>query len=197
MKNLKLGLMLFIVVLASGSSKAMGTIKVDVVPGEKKVLVDVLEAPAKQFKIELKDSQGKVIYSDKTEPSSFDYKKMYDFSKLENGEYKLEAKLGDVLESDNLIISDGNVQIVGEEEQVAPDFKLDGKFLEFTFPNSVRKNARLMLYDSDTNKLVFQETLDPKFNIQQTLNLAGLKTGYYKAEIISDDTEYRYNFYIG
>ncbi len=52
MKNLKLGLMLFLGVLASGSLMAMGTIRVDIIPGEReKAQVDVLEAPESQFKV--------------------------------------------------------------------------------------------------------------------------------------------------
>ena len=198
MKNLKLGLMLFIVVLASGSSKAMGTLKVDVVPGEKeKVLVDVLEAPASQFMIELKDSHGNVIYSDKIAPSSFNYKKVYDFSKLANGKYTFEATLGDETELNNLVVNNGIVQIIGQEEQISPSFKLDGKFLEFTFPNSLQKSAKLLLYDNDNNNLIFQEALKPEYDIQQALNLATLRSGHYKAVLKSDKTSYYYDFYIG
>ncbi len=122
---------------------------------------------------------------------------MYDFSKLANGEYTFEVKQGDEIEYNKLIVDNGNVQILGQEKQISPDFKLDGKYLDFTFPNSTKESARLLLYDNDTKKLVFQETLDPEFDIQQSLNLAGLHTGNYKAVLISDNTTYDYNFYIG
>ena len=198
MKKIKIGLMLFLGVLASGSLMAMGTLRVDIIPGTRdKAQVDVLEAPDSQVKVELKDSNGNIIFADNEEPLTADYKKLYDFSKLSNGKYTFEVKQGDETEMDNVVVNNGNVQILGQEEQIAPDFKSDGKFLELTFPNTTHQSARLLLYRNASNKMVFQETLDPQYDIQQTLNLAGLKTGHYKAVLISDGSTYNYNFYIG
>ena len=188
--------MLFLGVLASGS--IMGAIRVNIVPGEsERAQVDVLEAPNSQFTTELKDSNGNVIFADNKEVSSLDFEKIYDFSKLPNGKYTFEVKQGDEMEYDNLIVKNGNIQVLGQEDQISPDFKLDGKYLDFTFPNTTENSARLLLYDNDAKKWIFQETLDPEFDVQQSLNLAGLHTGHYKAVLISDDTTYDYNFYIG
>ena len=198
MKNLKLGLMLFIVVLASGNLKAMGIIRTDVVPGEKeKVRVNILEAPDSRFKVALKDDNGNIIYTDYANSSSADYRKIYDLSKLANGKYTLEANLGDETELNTLLVHNGKLQIIGQEEQISPSFKLDGKFLEFTFPNSIQKSARLLLYDNDTNTLVFQEALKPEYDIQQALNLVALSSGHYKAVLMSGNNEYHYDFFIG
>ena len=196
MKKLRISLMLFLGVLASSS--IMGAIRVNIVPGEsERAQVDVLEAPNSQFTTELKDSNGNVIFADNKEVSSLDFEKIYDFSKLPNGKYTFEVKQGDEMEYDNLIVKNGNVQVLGQEDQISPDFKLDGKYLDFTFPNTTENSARLLLYDNDAKKWIFQETLDPEFDVQQSLNLAGLHTGHYKAVLISDDTTYDYNFYIG
>ncbi len=139
MKNLKIGLMLFLGVLASGSSMALETLRVDIIPGQRdKAQVDVLEAPDSKFKVELKNSNGKIIFADDKEPLSADYKKMYDFSKLANGKYTFEVKQGDETELKNLIVANGSVQIIGQEEQISPSFKLEGKFLDFTFPNTTK-----------------------------------------------------------
>ncbi len=100
--------MLFLGVLASGSSMAMETLRVDIIPGERdKAQVDVLEAPESKFKVELKDSNGKVIFADKKEPLSSDYKKMYDFSKLANGKYTFEVKQGNEIEFNKVIVDNG------------------------------------------------------------------------------------------
>ena len=198
MKKLRISLMLFLGVLASGSLMGMGTIRVDIIPGEsERAQVDVLEAPNSQFTTELKDSKGKVIYSDEKKVSSLDFEKNYDFSKLPNGKYIFEVKQGDEIDYNNLLVDNGNVQILGQEDQVAPDFKLDGKYLDFTYPNTTKEKSRLLLYDNQSKKWIFQERLDPEFDIQQSLNLAGLHTGNYKAVLINGDTTYDYNFYIG
>ena len=190
--------MLFVGVLVSGSVMAMGMLKVDVIPGKKeKALVDVLEVPNSQFAIKVKDSKGQIIYTDYEESPSYVYKKMYDFSDLKNGNYTFEVKLGDENDSGRLAVNNGSVQITGTEDQISPDFKLDGKFLEFTFANTTEKGARLLLYDKDTSHWIFQERLIPEFEDQQALNLSELKSGRYKAVLISGDERYDYNFILG
>ena len=190
--------MLFLVVLVSGSVMAMGMLKVDVIPGKKeKALVDVLEAPNSQFAVKVKDGNGQIVYTDYEESPSYVCKKMYDFSDLKNGKYTFDVKLGDENESGRLVVNDGRVQINRLEDQISPDFKLDGKFLEFTFSNTTEKGTRLLLYDKDTNHWIFQERLIPEFDDQQALNLSELKSGSYKAVLISGDGRYDYNFVLG
>lgn len=198
MKNLKIGLILFLVVLVSGSTMAMGILKVDVVPGKKeRALVDVLEAPNAELKAELKDSNGRIIYTDREESPAYNYKKAYDFSELNNGEYTFEVTLGKENELNNVVVNNGKVQITAQEEELLPAFKMDGKFLEFTFPNSTEKSAQLLLLNNDSKQWVFQEELNPEFDIQQTLNLSDLKPGSYKAVLISGKERYNYNFKLG
>lgn len=190
--------MLFLVVLVSGSTMAMGILRVDVVPGEKeKAVVGVLESPNAELKAELRDNNGQIIYTDREESSAYNYRKAYDFSKLDNGKYTFEVTLGDENELNNVVVSNGKVQITAQEEELSPTFKMDGKFLEFTFPNSTDKSARLLLFNNDSKQWVFQEELNPEFNIQQALNLSKLKPGSYKAVLISGDEKYNYNFELG
>jgi len=195
MKNLKIGLMLFLVVLASGITMAKGVLKVEVIPGEnEKTLVDVLLAPDSKFEVILTDSKGNVVYNESEESDSFDYKRAFDFSNLDNGKYSFEVNLGDETQVNDLVVKDGNVQIVGKEEQISPYFTLNGKFLKFTFPNSTENSARLLLYNNDSNHWIFQERLLPEYNISQELNLSKLNPGSYKAEIICGEETYDYSF---
>jgi len=195
MKNLKIGLMLFLVVLASGITMAKGVLKVEVIPGEnEKTLVDVLLAPDSKFEVKLTDSNGNVVYNASEKSDSFDYKRAFDFSKLDNGKYTFEVKLGDETKVNDLVVKNGNVQIVGQEVQISPVFKLNGKFLEFTFPNSAENNTRLLLYNNDTKHWVFQENLSSEFNISQELNLSKLNPGSYKAVLTSGEETYDYGF---
>ncbi len=197
MKNLKIGLMLFLVVLASGSTMAKGTLKVEMVPGDdEKAMVNVLLAPDSKFEVSVIDSSGKVIYNVSDKTQSFDYRKIYDFSSLGNGKYTFEVKMGDETEIDDLLVKDGEVQIAGQEELLSPYFKLNGKFLEFTFPNTTEKEARLLLYNNDKDYWIFQETLRPEYDISQELNLAALKPGSYKAVLISGENSYDYRFHL-
>ncbi len=195
MKNLKVGLILFLVVLVSGSTMAMGALKVYVVPGKnEKALVDVLLAPDSRLEVALKDSNGDVIYNEIEEARSFNYKKLYDFSILNNGKYTFEAKLGDETALNDIVVNNGTIKINGGEEQVVPQFKLIGKDLEVTYPNSADESVRLMLYDNDTHSWVYQENLIPEYNIDQSLDLSKLDRGSYKAVLVSGEISYDYSF---
>lgn len=198
MKKLRMSLMLFLGVLASGSTMATGVLRVNVIPGEKeKALINVLDAPNNQLKVEVKDNNGEIVYIDSKRSPSYDYKTIYDFSKLDDGKYTLEVKLGDETEIDNLVVHDGIVQINNQEEQIAPHFALSGKFLEFSFPNTAETDVRLLVYNDKTDNCLFQERLGPEFNIKQALNLSKLNSGNYIAVVISGNDTYRYHFSLG
>lgn len=195
MKNLKIGLMMFLVVLASGSTMAQGALKVEVVQGkDEKALVDVIMAPNSKFEVKVIDSNGNAVYNDSKETSTYDYRRAYDFSDLDNGKYTFEVKMGDETNVNDLVVNDGNVQIINNEEQISPYFKLKGKFLEFSFPNTTENEARFLLYNNGTQHWVFQESLSPEFNISQELNLSKLEPGSYKAELISGEDTFNYSF---
>jgi len=197
MKNLKIGLMLFLGVLVSSTAMAMGTFRVYTVPMEKgRAIVNVLEAPDSQFEITVKDSNGKVVYTDREDASTYDYKEVYDFSDLDNGKYTFDVTLGNESESNKLLVDNGSIQIVNQEEQLSPYFKLDGNYLEFTFPNTTDESARLLLYDKSNDIWVYQESFNPAFDIQQTLNLQELSPGNYKAVVISGKDRYDYQFHL-
>ncbi|HPF52467.1 MAG TPA: hypothetical protein PK335_12870 [Draconibacterium sp.] len=195
MKKLRISLLLFLVVLATSNTKAMGTVKVNTVPGqEDKLMVDVLEAPATTFQVEVKDNNGEIIYYDAEETKSLDDRKIFNLSELNDGKYTFEVKMGHESDMKDLVIKNGDVQVVNQEDQISPYFKLDGKYLEFTFPNLNDKNVRVLLYSNNLQHWVFQERINPEFEVQQALNLSELKPGSYTAVLISGDGRYSYNF---
>jgi len=195
MKNLKIGLLLFLGVLATSSTKAMGTVRINLVPGEQeKLMVDVLEAPGSLYQVELKDNKGDIVFYDTKESDSYDNKSVYNLSDLHNGKYTFEVKLGNENDMKDLVVNNKTVRIVNQEEQISPYFKRDGKYLEFSFPNLEDNNVRVLLYNNDSKHWIFQERISPEFDIQQALNLEKLRPGSYKAVLISGNGRYDYNF---
>ncbi|WP_167604754.1 hypothetical protein [Maribellus sediminis] len=195
MKKLRILLMLFLIVTTSGSTIAKGILDVEIIPVKKeKTEVDVHTVPNVPIVVQLEDGYGSVLYSDKEKPATFDYKKIYDFSNLDDGNYTFIVKVGNENSLKNLVVKNGTVQITGQKEELSPDFKLDGKFLEFTFPNIDDKDTRILLYDKDNGYWVYQESLLPKYDIKQALNLSKLDSGNYMAVLISGKNVYNYDF---
>jgi len=195
MKNLRIGLLLFLGVLATSTTKAMGTVNVYTVPGQDdKLMVDVLEAPETAFQVEVKDHNGEVIYYNTEQSKSYDDKRIFNLSELNDGKYTFEVKMGQDSDMKDLIIKDGDIQVVNQEDQISPYFKLDGKYLEFIFPNLNDNNVRVLLYSNNLKHWIFQERINPEFDVQQALNLEKLKPGSYTAVLISGDGRYSYDF---
>lgn len=197
MKKLRISLMLLLVVLVSGSTMAMGKLKVEVVTGEKnKALVDVLVAPESRFSVDVKDKNGEIVYTDREEALSYNSKKVYDFSNLENGTYTFEVHLGNETDVSRMIVDNDKIKIIRQNELLAPEFSLNGRFLKISFPNSTQENVRVLLYSNDNQHWVFQEELSPEFDLKQALNLSKLQPGDYKAVLIVDDETYNYEFHL-
>lgn len=197
MKNLRISLMLFLGILASGSVMAKGVVKVDEVPGENdKAVVNVLNTPDHEVQVELTDKNGDVLYIDNDEVPTYDFREVYDLSGLKNGNYTLEATLGNQAEKENVLVKNGDVQIVNQKEEIAPSFSLDGKYLDLSFANSELKNAQLSIYNKNNDDWIFQESLNPEFDIQQSLILAKLKSGDNKTVLISGNDAYDFDFHI-
>jgi len=194
MKKLKLSLMLFLAVLVSGSTMANGILNVDVIPGiNEKALVDITNAGKNKYEVVLKDSNGEVVYIDKIKTPTSNYQKLYDFSDLNNGRYTFSVKMGNETELTNIAVNNGKAKIVGQEEQIAPYFKLDGKVLDLTYLNFTKKGMKLMVYNNGTDDLVFNENLAPTFSFHQALDLSKLGPGSYDAVLESSDNSYSYN----
>jgi len=101
--------------------------------------------------------------------------------------------MGNETELTNIAVNNGKAKIVGQEEQIAPYFKLDGKVLDLTYLNFTKKGMKLMVYNNGTDDLVFNENLAPTFSFHQALDLSKLGPGSYDAVLESSDNSYSYN----
>ena len=185
MKKLRFGLMLLLVVLVSGSTMAMGILNVNIIPGKsERALVNISNAENNKYEIVVSDSNGDVVYVTRKKSPSENFSKIYDFSNLEDGRYTFSVKLGNETKLNKIIVKDGKAEIVGQEEQIAPYFKMDGKLLEFSFLNFTQKGMKLYVYDND-NDLIYKENLNPVFALHQAIDLSKLDPGTYNAVLES------------
>jgi len=184
---------MLLIVLVSGSTMAMGVLNVNVIPGtNEKALVNITNAANNKYKIVLTDSNGEVVFVDRTKSPTENYSKMYDFSKLDDGRYTFSIKRGDETELNNIVVSNGKAQILGQEEQIAPYFKLDGKLLELSFLNFTQRGMKLLVYDDLSNDLIYKENLNPVFAFHHAIDLSKLDPGNYDAVLQSSNNSYTY-----
>lgn len=197
MKKVKLGLILFLGVLVSGSAMANGILNVNVIPGKnEEALVDITNAVNNKYEIVLQNSNGEVVYIDRSKSPVSDFQKMYDFSKLNDGKYTFSVKLGNETKLTNIVVKNGKAQIVGNEEQIAPYFKLNGKVLDLSFLNFSKKGMKVLVYNDGSDDLVYKENVAPTFAFHQALDLSKLSPGTYDAVLQSSNNSYAYTIRI-
>ncbi|WP_167616297.1 hypothetical protein [Maribellus sediminis] len=197
MKNLKKTMLLLVTILASGSVMATGLLNVSVIPGKnEKALVSVSDNNGDRCMVEVTDVNGEMVYTHHIKHPGDSYEKLYDFSKLDDGNYTLSVILGDETLLSSMNIQNGNVQISGQKEELKPYFKLNGNELELTFLNFEKQDVKFQLYDDGTNELVFENDLANDFSINKEIDLSKLNAGDYNAVLETGDQLYNYAFHL-
>ncbi|WP_167604755.1 hypothetical protein [Maribellus sediminis] len=197
MKNLKKTMLLLVTILASGSVMATGLLNVSVIPGKnEKALVSVSDNNGDRCMVEVTDANGEMVNTHHIKHPGDSYEKLYDFSKLDDGNYTLSVVLGDETLLSSMNIQNENVQISGQKEELKPYFKLIGNELELTFLNFEKQDVKFQLYDDGTNELVFENDLANDFSINKEIDLSKLKAGDYNAVVETGDQLYNYEFHL-
>ncbi|WP_340111576.1 hypothetical protein [Maribellus mangrovi] len=196
MKNFKKAMLLLVTILASGSVMATGLLNVSVIPGKnEKALVSVSDNEGDRCMVEVADANGEMIYWHHIKNPGVSYHKIYNFSKLDDGNYTLSVKLGDETIENVMRVEDGNVQLSNQKEMVAPYFKLKGHELDFTFLNFEKQDVKFLLYNG-SNQLIYNNDLANNFTITKEVDLSKLKAGNYNAVLEAGDQLYNYEFHL-
>jgi len=197
MKTLKKMMLLLVTILASGSVMATGLLNVSVIPGKnEKALVSVSDNDGDRCLVEVTDANGEMVYTHHIKHPGDSYRKLYDFSGLDDGNYTLSVILGDETLVNEMNVKNENVQISGQKEELAPYFKLKGKELELTFLNFDKQDVKFELYNDGTNQLVFKNDLSKDFRINKAVDLSKLNAGDYNAVLETPDEIYNYVFHL-
>lgn len=197
MKNFKKVMLLLVTILASGSVMATGLLNVSVIPGKnEKALVSVSDNEGDRCMVEVADANGEMIYWHHIKHPGDSYHKIYNFSKLDDGNYTLSVKLGNETIENAMTVKDGNVQLSDQKEMVTPYFILKGNELDFTFLNFEKQDVKFLLYNDGSNQLVYENNLANDFTIKKEVDLSKLKSGNYNAVIEAGDQLYNYEFHL-
>ncbi|QGY44594.1 hypothetical protein GM418_13255 [Maribellus comscasis] len=197
MRKVKTSLVLLALVVISGAVLATGNLKVNIVPGEsEKAVVNVTNAAQSQFEIEIKNENGDIVFYKETKSPSTSYKKVYDFSMLEDGHYTFTVKLDKEMETNILDVSNGKVKVVSERKDVEPLFLFKDDEFRVAYLNFAKENVKFYLYDNNTNQLVLEKDLKSDFAINYGLDFSKMKRGSYDAVIAGEKNFYEYKIAI-
>ncbi|MDQ2177145.1 hypothetical protein [Marinifilum sp. D714] len=190
LKGIVLGALLF---LGASSAFATGNIKINPYLDTDLSIVSIINPTESVLKMKIYDREGNLYYSKKVNSATTD-QKLFDFSYLEDGIYK--------------------IVLSGAEENVEKEFVIEGKKLkvtdskelaEKTFFRSADNNLYVsyLAFENKTFNLsitdalgneVFEESYTSAPTFSKKFNVAALPEGEYKVRLVSNNKEYNYAF---
>lgn len=184
--------MLLAFVAFANTLMAAGNLKVNILPlTSEKAVVAISAADAANFRISIENEKGEKVYYKETDADSKDYRKVFDFSNLEKGDYKLSVSV-DGLTTERLFkIESENIAVGRENSLIEPYFSYKAGILKMSYLNFPEKNISLNFYTNDN--LVYSKDLGNKFNVTEGFDLSKLERGNYSVVLSTENNSYTYN----
>jgi len=184
--------MLFAFVAFANTLMAAGNLKVNIRPLEsEKAVVEISNTTASNFQISIENEKGETVYYKETGADSNDFNKVFDFSELENGNYKLSVAIDGLSSERSFKINNSKISVGKEKTNMAPYFAYKDGVLKLSYLNFSEENINLNLYNS--SDLVYSKEIGNKFNITEGYNLSKLDKGTYSVVLSTGSKSYSYD----
>jgi len=184
--------MLFAFVAIANTLMASGNLKVNILPlTSEKAVVAISNTTASNFQISIANDNGETIYYKETGADSKDYRKIFDFSNLEDGDYKLTASVDGLTTERSFKVDKRNIAVGKEKTDMEPYFAYKEGVLVLSYLNFSEENVSLNFYDKDD--LVYTKELGNKFNLNEGFDMSKLANGEYTVVLSTNDKSYNYN----
>ena len=158
-------------------------------------LITALNEEMNDFAIEIRTSNGDLVYSSGKVSNSAKFNKLFDFSDLSDGKYFAVLKSNDkTFLKDEFIVEDGKVVVKTlEKESVSPLAKVWTKsdFLFVSYLNKSFDSYTLKLKDED-GKVLFESSLPKDLTYSGKFDVSALPAGTYYVSLVSGENESSY-----
>jgi hypothetical protein len=192
MKTGKLFLVIMLAVLSAGTVMATGNLRMNISSGEKdEAVVEISNLKTSVFQIDVKDENGEVIFYKKTKVPSTNYKRVYDFSRLDDGTYSMTVKIDRELTEKRFDIRNGQVNVLAEKKVVEPFFVHDNQQFKMSYLNFSGDDVKLFVYDNNRNE-IYKKDFSSDFTIHHGLDLSKLPRGNYEFVLSSGNEIFDY-----
>jgi hypothetical protein len=184
--------MLFAFVAFANTLMGSGNLKVNIRPiNSEKAVVAISNAEASNYQISIVNDKGEVVYSKQTDEETMDYNKVFDFSNLENGDYKLVATVNRLTTERAFYVNNKTILVGKEKNMIEPYFTYKNGTLKISYLNFSQEKLNLNFYTE--NEMVYSDVIGDSFSIQKGYNLSKLEKGSYSVVLSTVDKAYTYN----
>jgi hypothetical protein len=172
-------------------SFASENVKVGMLPmDDGKALLEVSHNSIQNFGISILNPMGETIYSHETKGESANFKQKYDFSRLEEGIYKVRVKIEGGSTEQMMTINKNGIQMGESIIKTDPFFSYKNDMLTLSYLNHNSNPMSVHLYEQ--GNLVWEQKLVDSFAVSKGFNLAKLNKGDYQVVFASGDEVYEY-----
>ena len=183
--------MLFAFVAFANTLMAGGNLKVNILPlTSETAVVAISSVDAANLQISIENENGEKVYYKETDAENKDYRKVFDFSNLERGDYKLSVTTNGLTTERNFSI-DKNIAVGKEKSLIEPYFAYKNGVLRVSYLNFPEEKVSLNFYAN--NDLVYSKEIGTKFNVTEGYDLSKLNKGTYSVVLSTDSKSYSYD----
>ena len=170
---------------------AGGNLKVNIQPiSAEKALVAISSLTESNLKITLEDEHGNIVYYREVAEPTGDYKKVYDFSALDAGQYKLSVESDNLTTERSFEIKNWKIEVGKEKTTLEPFFGFNNGLLRCSYLNFSKENLTLLFYGD--NQLLYTKEIGHNFSVTEALDLSKLDKGNYKAVLLAGNKDFSY-----
>jgi len=189
--TLKVTLVLALALLA-GNLFASGNLKLNIHPlNDEKAFVSISALTNADLKISITDDCGNLVYYQESEAPATNYRKVFNFSELENGTYSMKVVSNDLVTERQIKKTTNNIAIGDERTVGKPFFCVDDNILKYSYMNYAQENIVFHLYGNDQE--IYKRNVGRDFIVQQALGLSKLRQGQYQAVLTAGNEQFTYN----
>ena len=193
MKNLKriaLGLALL---LGASSAFATGNIRINSYLDTDYSIVSIVNPSESNLKMKIYDTVGNLYYSKKVDATTT-AQKLFDFSYLEDGTYKIVLTgKKERIEKTFEVSNNKLVRKVAKENTEKALFRANKDALYVTYLSFNNTSFNISISDAFENE-IFVNSYDSEPTFSKKFNVEALPKGDYKVRLVSDNKEYNYAF---
>ncbi len=197
-KNVVKGMLLLAaVVLSSASVFAKGKISVSPYPKSSYAVISVEPSVEALYSIAIFNASGDVVYSSSKVENGAVFSKVFDFSKLEDGEYKirLRSKGNPVVEERFTVKGGALVPSDLKADVTAEDVKI-WKKSDVVYVSHLNRNLNGMvvrLVDS-RGSVIYDKSIPAELTYSGKFNVSSLPKGNYSLSFVSGNKVFNYEF---
>jgi len=196
MKTMKTILAVVVAGLIGTSAMASGNLRVNIAPGmNERTEVEISNVKMSTFKIDVTDESGEVIFTKETKSPANNYKRSYDFSRLEDGTYFFTVKVDNETTETKFDIERGKMTVIEERKMLDPVFLMDNKQLKLSYLNFEKESTKLYIYDKSRNP-VYEKDLKSEFVMQHGVDFSKAPRGNYEVVLSSGNSLHSYDVFI-